>query len=119
MDVFFDRIAPLIIQARNALVTDAEMEREMGLPAHSINKWFTGKYKSYKNYLRQIAKYFHVSVDYLIGETDDKTPVPTNEDGLSEKQRELIQLVRSLPPAEVDYLLATAMLQIEHRKFRG
>lgn len=85
MDIFKDRIAPLIIRARESGKTDAEMERSMGLPVHSINKWFTGKYKSYKNYLPQIASYFRVSVSYLLGEAEDRAPAPTNEDGLAAK----------------------------------
>ena len=75
MDIVFDRISALIIRARENGRTDAEMERIIGLPAHSINKWFTGKYKSYKNYLPQIAAFFGVSIAYLLGETD----IPQND----------------------------------------
>lgn len=115
MDIFFDRIAPLIVDARSKGVKDADMERTMGLPAHSINKWFTGKYKSYKNYLPQIAAFFGVTVSYLIGE-DEKKPAPTNEDGLTEAQRDFIRLVPTLTDRELGVLLLTAKALIAARQ---
>lgn len=74
MDIYFERIKPLIDARRGEGASDAQMEREIGLPPHSINKWNSGKYKSFRSYIAHIARYFNVSVEYLMGEVDDPSP---------------------------------------------
>lgn len=72
MDPFKDRIRPLFDRSG---MSDKEIEESLGLPKGVIYKWGTGKYKSYRSYYDIISKYFDVSVDYLIGITDE----PSNE----------------------------------------
>ncbi len=71
MDIYKDRIRPIFDKSG---LTDKEIEKELSLPRGVIYKWGTGKYKSYKTYIPQIANYFHVSTDYLLGNTDDPSP---------------------------------------------
>lgn len=96
MDVYKERIQPLFDRARKGGKADADMEREIGLPKHSINKWKNGQ-QSWKNYLAKIAAYFNVSVDYLTGATNEKTPASAEADGLTEKEWELIRAFRAAP----------------------
>lgn len=70
--------------------------------------------------LNAIANYFGVSVGYLLtGETDEKTPVPTTENGLNAEQKELMGLYDSLGPADRAALVATARALAEARKSQG
>lgn len=71
MDIYFDRIKPLFDQSG---MTDAELERLIGIPAKKISQWNIRYTKSYTKYIPQIAAYFHVSTDYLLGNTDDPQP---------------------------------------------
>lgn len=71
MDIYSERIKPLFAQSGKS---DAELEREIGIPAKKISQWNINYTKSYTKYIPQIAAYFHVSTDYLLGNTDDPTP---------------------------------------------
>lgn len=101
MDIYFDRIKPLFDGSGK---TDADLEREIGIPAKKISQWNIGYTKSYTKYIPQIASYFHVSADHLLGNTDDPTPAgqkekPSAQGGeQNEKDMRLIQWFHSLPP---------------------
>lgn len=92
-----------------------DLAPKIGIPVKAIYNWENGV-KSYDKYYLQIAEYFHVSVEYLKGETDEKKPAPTNEDGLTEAQREFIRLVPTLTDRELDVLLSTAKALIAARQ---
>lgn len=66
--------------------------------------------------LADIARYLGVSVDDLFA--DIEKPVPTNEDGFDDNQRQLIQLIPSLSDVETFVLLSTAQSLIASRRFR-
>ena len=101
MDIYKDRILPLFLKSG---MNDQQLEHKIGLPRGTLYNWKMNRVKSYKKYCGQIASYFHVSTDYLLGNTDDPTPTgqketpPTQGGGLSEKDARLIQWFRSLPP---------------------
>lgn len=46
--------------------SDAELEREIGLPQKSIYEWRKGRTKSYKKYMDRIAKFFNVPIEYFL-----------------------------------------------------
>lgn len=99
MDIYFDRIKPLFDGSGK---TDADLEREIGIGAKKISQWNIGYTKSYTKFIPQIASYFHVSTDYLLGNTDDPAPVGQKESSpqsgeLSQKDAALIKWFRSLP----------------------
>lgn len=105
MDIYQDRIRPLFT---NSGLQDKEIEALFDLPRGVIYKWGTGKYKSYQKYIPQIAAYFHVSTDYLLGNTDDPQPVRKEEnpitqtsDGLTDEQRIAIEKIKSMSPEEL------------------
>ena len=50
---------------------DYTLDREIGLTRGSITNWRLGKAKPSADALSKIADYFHVSVDYLLGRTDN------------------------------------------------
>lgn len=59
-------------------ITKTKLERDCGFSQNSINKWAAQSPSADK--LAKVADYFGVSVDYLLGKTDDPTP-PKKSDG--------------------------------------
>ena len=100
MDSYKLRIQPLIEACGKS---DMEIERDLNLPRSTIYDWNNGRSKSYKKYLPEIAAYFDVSTDYLLGNTDIKNkPAATEDGGLDEQERNLIDLFRLLPEEDRD-----------------
>lgn len=54
----------------------------LGLNRQVVTDWKAGRSKSYMKYLPQIADYFGVTVDYLLGKTDEKEPESTRRPGV-------------------------------------
>ena len=71
------------------ILTDLKMGRQTGISAANAQK---------------IASYFGVSVGYLLGE-EDKKEQPTENDGLSEKRKMLMEFVMSVPEDKAEMLL--------------
>lgn len=111
MDIFSERIKPLFDKSGKS---DAELEREIGIPPKKINQWTTGYTKSWQKYIPQIAAYFNVSTDYLLGNTDDPTPTVANAAEapvpfqLTDKARELLDIFFNLDEYTQDSLLQYA-----------
>lgn len=72
-----------------SLMTDLKSGRKKGVNAETAQK---------------IASYFGVSVGYLLGE-EDKKEKPTENDGLSEKRKMLMDFVMSVPEDKAEVLL--------------
>lgn len=54
-------------------ISDKDFEIELGLNPKTINNWKRGKSSGYMKMLPEIADYFNVSVDYLLGR-EEKMP---------------------------------------------
>lgn len=54
-------------------VSQKELCEHIGVNKQAFTNWKNGHNASYKKYLPEIAKYLEVSVEYLIGNTDDPT----------------------------------------------
>lgn len=84
--------------------------RSLGLSTSKGTAWRNGSIPN-GDILLKLANYFHVSTDYLLGNTDDPRPAGQKEqppvDGgeLSEKDIRLIQWFRSLPPEKQKAIL--------------
>ena len=59
---------------------------------------------SYLGKIHEIANVYNVSVEWLRGETDKKEK-PTEDDGLSEKRKALIDFAKSVPEDKADMIL--------------
>ncbi len=86
-----------------------ELRREMGLSQRAMAKEFFVSQATFNNWengntqpsiaqLIAIAKYFGVSVDYLIGNSDDSGVIQYGEGNLSEENIKLLTLYSSLKP---------------------
>lgn len=97
MDITLERILGCIGPGHGSAKALADA---LGIHPQIITNWKCGPSKSYRKYLPQIAAYFGVSVDYLLGKSDVKTEKPpvSDEELLDEA---LIQRLCSLSPEEM------------------
>lgn len=72
-----NRVLELI---RNSGKSENALEKAIGLAQGSIKNWRNEKSKPSLEAVSKIADYFGVSVDYLLGKTDNPTP-PEKSDG--------------------------------------
>jgi len=79
------------------------LEKECGLGNGSINKW--DRHSPSVSKVSAVADALGVSVSYLIGEKEKK-PVPTDGDGLSETQRQIMECVGQMSEQEQEAFLA-------------
>lgn len=59
-------------------ITIAELERRIDFSQGSISRWT--KQSPSADRIKKVADFFDVSVDYLLGRTDDPTPPKNNTD---------------------------------------
>lgn len=76
IDIYKERIKPLFDKSG---LMNKELESEIGIPEKKISEWNAERLKSYDKYIPQIASYFRVSTDYLLGNTDDPSPAKQKE----------------------------------------
>lgn len=70
-----------------------ELTNYLGLKSAAFSEWKSGKSKSYRKYLIEIAEYFNVSIDYLVyGKTAEAADSPV----LSEYEQELLNTFKQL-----------------------
>ena len=80
---------------------------QLNVDAGFFSECNRGKRKMTMQQVERIATLLSTTPAYLLGETDEKEkPTGAVADGLSAKERELIDLFRGLSPAEQDAQLA-------------
>ncbi len=95
MDIVLERITnELKLQGKKKI----DLTTHLNMVNSAYGNWMAGRNTSYKKYLHAIADYLGVSVEYLKGETDIKNSPLSNENGLSDSQREIIALFDAAPP---------------------
>lgn len=90
--MFYVRFCEL---CRNKGIKPSAAVREMGLSSGNATYWKEGRIPK-TEVLRCVANYFNVSVDYLLGE-EDKNKKTTDNDGLTEGEKELLELFNAVP----------------------
>lgn len=98
--IFFTRLESLCSQ--NPVKDVSGFLKALDLSTSKGTAWRNGAIPK-GDILLKIASYFHVSTDYLLGNTDDPSPAGQNEPSsqiveLNEKDARLIKWFRSLPP---------------------
>lgn len=102
MSILYDNIAALCeekgikgakmcadVGMSKGVLTDLKMGRRAGVNAVTAQK---------------IASYFGVSVGYLLGE-EEKEEKPTEDDGLSENIKQLVDFVKTVPEDKAELVL--------------
>lgn len=72
-DKVLQRIQALMLQRG---VTQSELARAIGVDRSSVSSWFSGRTQSYRRYMPELANELGVSVDYLLGLTDEANDAP-------------------------------------------
>lgn len=87
-------------------ITQEELGKKVGQSKSNISKYENGLLEPNNQTLIVLAEYFRVSIDYLLGRTDDPTPVRNlNEDMISENiDEELMDLLRNHPEIRVAFM---------------
>lgn len=102
MDLYIERIKPLFDSSG---MTDKDIEETLNLPRGVIYKWGIGKSKSYKRFIPEIAKYFNVSADYLMGLDSPSAGIkkdPIQKDGaVSPAAQEILDFLDSASGEEL------------------
>lgn len=60
-------------------ISQLRLAMDLSTTQNTISRYETGAHEPGISELIQIAKYFHVSVDYLLELTDEQTPYPPKE----------------------------------------
>ena len=80
-------------------ISQTKLSSDTKISMGNISDWKSGRSKPSSKALEILAKYFNVSVDYLL-DTDEK------DNGLTEKESELLAAFRDLPPEKQESVLA-------------
>lgn len=88
----FDRIDKLLKEKEKKQI---ELTNFLGIPKSKYTDWKKGRTNSYEKYLKEIAIFFNVSVDYIVGNTENKNFI--QNDKLTEQEQILINTFRASP----------------------
>ena len=134
MDITLERMLTLIPKKENGNFKHgalSQFARSIGFKdGHIVSDWIAGNSESYKNYIYQVSALYHVSVEWLRGETDDpgikKAPDPKTEgvkkalategEDYTELQKAAIQFVLSLPPEKLERFIKMGRAAFEENQ---
>ena len=89
--------------------TEKELISSLGLANGTFTNWKYKDSKSYEKYLKKIAEYLDVSIDYLMEGVDDIL----NVQNLTASEISLLKMYRIMGKNEKDILLKSAELYVE------
>lgn len=115
MDIVLERILSLIPRKESGEFVHGSLKKfaeSIGLKSGNlVSDWINGRSKSYQSYLYEIAAKYNVSVEWLEGKTDKKSPTPQGETSLqmtryqqlNEENRRIIdQMIEKLVKSQFD-----------------
>lgn len=88
-------------------ISNYRLAKDINVSNSTIANWLNGVTAPNNEKLRKLSDYFGVSVDYLLGKTDKKEKPDVNIE-LSEQEKHLIEIIRTLSPKDVNRLEAIA-----------
>lgn len=101
--MFYDKYAQLCKQ-RGVSMSAAAMDA--GLSKSLVTKWKVNKVDvPSPDVLKKLSVYFGMPVSELLGEEEKEKPTVTEDDGLTENQRVLMEFARSVPEDQAAMVL--------------
>lgn len=98
---FYDRLKSLMKETG----TTQKQLSELGINKNSFNYWRTKGNVPKGDVLAKLAKYFDVSVPYLLGFTDEKKGAVPTEQPLTPLQEKALNMILSLPDSALEDLM--------------
>lgn len=88
-----------------------DLAEQFNVTQSMISKWEKGKFLPEASKLIEIAEYFQVSTDYLLGLTatsnESRAAKVNMENSLTDEEKEIIDMYRKLPPDLKRVIFAT------------
>lgn len=109
--MFFERLQ--LLCSADTVKDISGLLKTLGLSTSKGTAWKSGSIPK-GDILLKIASYFHVSTDYLLGNTDDPSPMgqketpPKNQEAVDPATKELYAIIDRLSRAKLDLLLEKA-----------
>ncbi len=106
----------------NAGLSQYKFADKFGVAQSTVGSWEAGKREPNFDTMQRLADFFNVSVDYLLGREDTKTPSPKDESVYvikDEKAKIMLKWFESLPDHQQDLaiaLLRSALDQVNQQK---
>ena len=87
---------------REYRLTQSDLAKILGTSTSTVGNWETGLREPDFGTLQRLADYFHVTTDYLLGRDEaaaesGQKEKPVADDGLSEDERTILELLRQVP----------------------
>ena len=100
------------LRVENELL-QSDLASRLKVRQNTVSNWETGRSEPDQDALREMSKIFDVSIDYILGNTDIKKPL-TSEDmsGLTEKQIRILQMMDQMTPEQQDEMVRQAEYQL-------
>ena len=97
---FYDRYINLCASVNKS---PSKVAEEIGLSRPAVSSWKTGKAKPSDVTLLKIAEYFNVSINYLLGESEEpeeikKDPIPKTGNEVSDLDTFTLNILHKLTP---------------------
>lgn len=87
-------------------LTMKELGEKVGVSESAISQYETGKREADFETILKIGEVLDCSIDYLLRGEQQKKPTPVSEDGLDERDRQLMELMKKLSADQKEFLLA-------------
>ena len=117
MDILLERIVECIGPRHGS---KKELAEHLGIHPNVITNWLNGRNKSYRRYVNEIASFYGVSADYLLGTTDQKEKQSDSPEENQTVEDELIafygDVKKDLTPDDIDDLLVAMKAKAERNK---
>ena len=114
MSIFVDRLKEIMPTHHGA---KKELAEGIDINQNILTAWLGGRTESYKKYVPQIAAFYGVSSDWLLGLTDEKGQKNNPADISASEAREKSNLIiEGLTPDEANLVRAYAQGVIANRK---
>lgn len=89
-------------------ITQAQAARDLGIPRQSMSHYEAGNRQPDYDTLKLLARYYNVTVDYLISGENIPDALPGDLAEYQEKKKTLNDLFAKMTPEERELLLAVA-----------
>ena len=96
-------------------ISQTTLAKKLGASQSMVTKWDTGKREPTQLSLLKVAEYFGVTVDYLLGRTDNPLTVATEQtpyEQVTPFEKEFLQRYRRL--SDIEQAMVCRQLGLEH-----